>query len=273
MPVPEPSPGVTTPPRVQGAGSADDTVNAFANSTPVQSPNAKPSTAFSRFGPLSNPSRFYMNDETGPSHGPVITQTVQDMSNEYYNWSEKQRQDFRSKLALINKDALIAPDSQIASAWGDYVQQSANYFAAGATVSPWDILAKDISSRGSGSLAGTKTQTTKDVQLTSAPDANAIFHTAAQALLGRKATVDEEAAFKAALNRNEQSNPTLATVTTTTDEQGNVVNTSRTSSGGFSSAAAQNLAQQEAQKSGDYAKYQASTQYFTAMMQELQRGY
>lgn len=260
-------------PQVAGAGSADDTVNAFANSSPVQGPNAKPITAFSRFGPLSNPSRFYMNDEIGPSHGPIVTQSVQDMSNEYYNWTDKQRQDFRAKLALINKDALTAPDSQIASAWGDYVQQSANYFAAGATVSPWDILAKDISNRGQVSLAGTKTQTTKDVQLTSAPDANAIFHTAAQALLGRKATPQEEAAFRSALNQNEQSNPTLATVTTTTDDQGNVVNTSRTSTGGYSSAAAQQLAQQQAEQSTDYAKYQSSTQYFSAMMQELQRGY
>jgi len=271
MAVPDPSPGVTPPP--QAPGSADATVNAFANTSPVQAAGSKPGTAFNRFGPLSNPSRFYMNDETGPSHGPVVTQTVQDMSNEYYNWTDKQRQDFRSKLALIDKNALVAPDSQIAQTWGDYVQQSANYFAAGADVSPWDILAKDISSRGSGSLAGTKTQTTKDVQLTSAPDANAIFHTAAQSLLGRKATPDEEAAFRAALNQNEQSNPTNATVTTTTDEQGNAVNTSRVSSGGFSAAAAQQLAQQQAEKSGDYAKYQASTQYFTAMMQALQRGY
>jgi hypothetical protein len=263
------------PPQVPGSGSADDTVNAFANSSPVQTAGSKPTTAFNRFGPLSNPSRFYMNDETGPSHGPVITQPVTDMSNEYYNWTDSQRQSFRNKLALIDKNALTAPDAQIASTWGDYVQQSANYFAAGATISPWDILAKDISSRtgGTGSLAGTKTQTTKDVQLTSAPDANAIFHTAAQSLLGRRATADEEAAFKAVLNEQEQNNPTNATISTTTDDQGNVVNTSRTTSGGFSAAAAQQLAQQRAEQSGDYAKYQASTSYFTAMMQALQRGY
>jgi hypothetical protein len=273
MAVPNPAPGVTPPPQIPGAGSADDTVNAFANSSPVQATGSKPTTAFSNFGPLSNPSWRYSQGLGEPSNGPVVTKTVADYSKEYYNWNDYQRQQFRSKLALIDKNALVAPDSQIAQTWGDYVQQSANYFAAGATVSPWDILAKDISSRGSGSLAGTKTQTTKDVQLTSAPDANAIFHTAAQALLGRKATADEEANFKSILNQQEQSNPTNATVTTTTDEQGNTTNTSRTSSGGFSAAAAQQLAQQQAQQSGDYAKYQASTQYFTAMMQELQRGY
>jgi hypothetical protein len=276
MPVPDPSPGATMAPQPPGAGS-DSIINQFADSSPVAT-SKKPSTAFQQFGPLSgrtnrNQSWQYMNDLT-PTQGQPITKSVVDMSNEYYNWTDKQKNDFRSKLALVNKDALIAPDSTIAAAWGDYVQQSANYFSAGATVSPWDILSRDISTRGqAASLAGTKTQTTRDVQLTSAPDAQAIFHSAAQALLGRNASSDEETSFQKILNAKEAANPTTATVTTTTDAEGNVINTSRQSQGGISSAAAQMIAEKQAQQNPEYAQYQASTTYYNAMMQELMRGY
>lgn len=278
MAVPDPSPGATQGPPDPNAGSgADSVLNQFASSTPVAGASAKPSTAFEQFGPFSghNQSWAYGQgaDVTPQQHGPVVTRSVTDMSNDFYNWNDQQRSDFRSKLALVDKNALTAPDSAIATAWADYVQQSANYFAAGATVSPWDILAKDISARGGTGLAGTKTQTTRDVSLTGQADAAAIFHSAAQSLLGRNATPAEEAAFRQQLNAKEQANPTTATITSTTDEQGAVTNTSRTSTGGFNSAAAQLLAEQQARQNPESASYQAATTYYNAMMQTLSRGY
>jgi hypothetical protein len=275
--VPDPTPGPTQAPNAPNVGAgADSVLNQFASSTPTGS-SAKPSTAFEEFGPFSGHGQSWAYNQgidiTPQQHGPAITRSVNDMTNDFYNWTEQQKMDFRSKLSLVDKTALTAPDSAIATAWGDYVQQSANYFAAGATVSPWDILSKDIASRGGSGLAGTKTQTTRDVNLTSAPDAQAIFHSAAQSLLGRNATPDEEAAFKKVLNEKEQANPVTSTINTTTDASGNVINTSRTSTGGVSSAAAQLQAEQQARQNPEYASYQAATTYYNAMMQTLSRGY
>jgi hypothetical protein len=231
----------------------------------------KPTTAFGgkTYGPQSRPLSDY-------EHGSYLqsqafrgsTKSVTDMSNEYYKWSDDQRQQFRSKLALIDKGALTAPDSTIAQAWGDYVQQSANYLAGGMTVTPLDILAKDISAKSgpAASLAGTKTQTTSDTSLTSRVDANAIFKSAAQSLLGRAPTADESAQFASLLNSQESANPTQATITTTTDSLGNTTNTSRNTTGGVSSAAAQLLAQQEAEKNPEYGAYQAATTYMGALV-------
>jgi hypothetical protein len=198
---------------------------------------------------------------------PIITRSVTDMSNDYYSWSDQQRQDFRNKLALIDKTALTAPDSTIATAWSDYVQQSANYLAAGMTLSPGDILDKDVAVKSGPAAADTtSTQTTSDTTLTGKVDAAAIFKSAAQSLMGRDPTANETAQFQQLLNSQEQQNPTTANITTTTDAQGNAKNTTRTTQGGITSAGAQLLAEQMAQQNPESGAYQAATTYMNALM-------
>ena len=254
-----PSPGVSPSAGPSGSGGADATaiINAFAQSMGTGSTGSKPTIAWQDYGPISRlPSDYehgtYRQD---PTTAPrlAVTKSVTDMSNEYYNWDQTKKDGFRSKLALIDKGALTAPDDVIAKAWGDYVQQSANYYAAGQTISPLDIMARDIAVKsGPGAAPSTKTQQTSDTTLTSRADANAIFQSAAQSLLGRNATPDEQAKFASLLTRQEQANPTQAQITTTTDAEGNATNSSRITSGGFNSQAAGELAKQVAQESPDY---------------------
>jgi hypothetical protein len=195
------------------------------------------------------------------------------MTNEFYGWSDNQKADFRNKLGLMNKSFMLASDDQLAQAWGDYVQQSANYYAAGKTLTPWEIFSKDIAVHGGTAGPTTRTTKTTDTSLTSRVDSDAIFKSAAQSLLGRAPTDSEYQSFYANLNSQERANPTVATTTSTTDAEGNVVESSRTSQGGLGAGGAQLIAQRQAEQNPEYGAYQASTTYMNALMQTIMRGY
>lgn len=224
----------------------------------------------STFGPMSRPlqeAEYQHGTFRSQNYKPptfFTTKSVGDMTNEYYNWNQDQRDQFRSQLALIDKTALTASDADIAKIWGDYVQQSADYYAAGQTLSPLDILAKDISTKSTGAPSK-RTETTSDTTVMSRADSDAIFRAAAQSLLGRNPTEAESAQFAQLLGQQEAANPTQATVTTSYDAQGNVADTSRTTTGGFSSSAAQDLARQVAQQSPDYGA-NAANNYMNVLL-------
>jgi len=272
-----PTPGLTPSPP-SGAAQSGDAIAQMLNAAGSQTvPGGKPSMAFTgNYGPLASTQRFkFLSDLPGAAGGGApITKTVSEMANEFYNWDQKKKDQFRAKLGLINKNALVASDADLADTWANYVQQSANYYSAGATLTPDDILNKDVATHGAGaSLAGTRTSKTTDIQLTSQADSNAIFNSAAKALLGRAPTQAEYARFQSTLNAQERANPVNATTTSTTDAEGNVVSQSRTSSGGIGAGGAQLLAQQAAQQNPEYGAYQAATTYWNAAMQAIQRGY
>jgi hypothetical protein len=258
-----------------GAGQGADLLaaaQAFAN---AGGSTGKPDKVFTgNYGPISNSANFY-----GFKHGlgdtsvgsRPITETVQQTINRYYNWTDDEKQQLRNKLALVDKSALTASDSDIAKIWGDYAQQAANYLSAGQNITPWDIIAKDITSRSGQpiSKAGTRTETTSDTNLSSRIDSDAIFRSAAQSLLGRDPTAAENAKFQTLLNAQQEANPTTATISTTTDDQGNVTNQSRTSQGGVSAAGAAELARRQALANPEAGAYQAATTYFNAFKQAL----
>ena len=237
--------------------------------------SSKPSNVFmGQYGPLPpsvvqsmNISSYLkpMNYRQTP-----ITEDIQQTIDRYYQWSDQQKQDLRNQLSLIDKSALTASDADIAKIWGDYAQQAANYFSAGQAITPWDIIAKDVSSRaGQSSKAGTKTETTSDTSLTSRLDSDAIFRSAAQSLLGRNPTDAENAKFQQLLNDQERANPTTATITTTTDDEGRVIATNRQSEGGVTGAGAAELARRQALQNPESGAYQAATVYFNAFKQAL----
>lgn len=270
-PASTPTPGTTQAPQPMASGG-DDLLQ--VEGTPQVSSTGKPLTAFGGlYGPLSNRRDQRGEFMAGGGSGGQITKSVQDMTNEFYGWSDSQKSDFRNRLALLNKSYLLASDNDLASAWGDYVQQSANYLAAGQTLTPWDIFSKDLAVHGGTSGPTTKTTKTTDTSLTSRVDSDAIFKSAAQSLLGRAPTEAEYKQFYSNLNSQERANPTIATTTTTTDAEGNVTNSNRTSEGGLGQGGAQLIAQRQAEQNPEYGAYQAATTYMNALMQTIMRGY
>lgn len=278
MATPTPAPGVTpSPVDSSGPQSQDQQFNnalAAIAATQGGGQEQKPPGTWDptklatdqNYGPFSRPlSEYEHGTNRQIPQSAYGFKTVGDMTNEYYNWNQDQRDQFRSKVALIDKSALTASDADLVKVWASYVQQSADYLKAGQHLTPLDLLAKDIATKSNAPAAGPKTTTSTDTSLTSRADANAIFQSAAQSLLGRNPTDAESAKFADLLNQKEQQNPTTSTTTTTTDAEGNVTNQSRTSQGGFSSAAAQGLARQVAQQSTDYGA-NAANNYMNVLL-------
>jgi hypothetical protein len=117
-----------------------------------------------------------------------------------------------------------------------------------------------------------KTTTSRDVNLSSAEDVKALTTQVLTQALGRAPTAQEVAQYKSTINAQENANPTVTTTTQTFDDQGQVVAQSSKTAGGFDAAAQQQLVQDQASKTPEYAKYQSGTTYWNALMSMLTGG-
>lgn len=200
---------------------------------------------------------------------PIAFMNYTDAQQMYYLWDTKTRNKFMSQLGLAGYDTSKMSDRDIADTWAKYVDTSARYQVQGQHVSPWDVLAKDISGRSeAASTPKTTTATQKTYNISTAEDAAALFQGAAQTLLGRDPTKAEQARFKQILNKYEQANP-ATTTTTTTSVGGDVTNQSSTTSGGVAAGAQQYIASEEAKKNPEYGAYQAATNGMNWLMEML----
>ena len=217
-----------------------------------------------------------------PGYGVFVPQKTgaQQLVQEFYNFTPQQRNQLRTSLSMINSNYLTAPDTDstggqsLLSAWTGLVGTAQQYNANGQNLTPWDVLAKDVSATSGGPPTGahTATRTTSQVNLTIRVDAQAIFYQSAQQLLGRAPTDSEVASFQGFLNAKERANPITATVNTSYDATGQVIGSDTTkSSGGVSANAANMLAMQKAQQSPEYGAYQAATTYMNALKQAIGR--
>ena len=183
----------------------------------------------------------------------------------------------------------------IISAWDDLVKTSWEINQrsdGGKKWSPWDVLDSysnpksnwgtvrkgdwlyDAATGEKVKYVGPKTKTTtsRDVNLSSAEDVKALTTQVLTQALGRAPTSQEVAQYKSTINAQEQANPTMTTTTQTLNDMGEVSSQSSSTSGGFDSAAQQQLVQDQASKTPEYAKYQSGTTYWNALMSMLTGG-
>lgn len=200
------------------------------------------------------------------------TATLSQVAGQYYNWDQKTRDKFLSQLNLAGYDTNQMKDSQIASMWAGYAQQAAAYYAAGKSLTPWDILSKDMQQREAYmNTPRTVTQSSTSYDMSTREDAHAIFLQAAQSLLGRDPTKSEIGAFQKALNAYEKKNPTVTTQTT--NYMGDTVTgQTSTTKGGVKEGARQLMAVEDVKADPEFGAYQAATTYFDAMMQMIGGG-
>jgi len=215
---------------------------------------------------------------------------------------------YNDYVRIMAKQGLIGADastSDVDRVWIEAVGMSADLYAAGYYFAPWEALELMRDNKGaeggSGPRNGTfstsnnSTSTTRsnstdrNVDLSSASEARAFLLQAAERELGRAATSDEIAAFRRALNAEEQANPEIRKttgVTTSTEtgtatdvvEMGETVSSSRntntsqssdsdtTTSGGMDRG---QFAIDTARSANDYAEYQAATTYMNTMFAAL----
>ncbi|AWN05112.1 hypothetical protein SEA_VORVOLAKOS_10 [Streptomyces phage Vorvolakos] len=200
------------------------------------------------------------------------TATLSQVAGQYYNWDQKTRDKFLSQLNLAGYDTNRMKDSDIASMWAGYAQQAAAYYAAGKSLTPWDILSKDMQQREAYmNTPRSVTQTSTSYDMSTREDAHAIFLQAAQSLLGRDPTKSEIGAFQKALNAYEKAHPTVTTQTT--NYMGDTVTgQTSTTKGGVKEGARQLMAVEDVKQDPEYGAYQAATTYFDAMMQMIGGG-
>lgn len=283
---PQPSPSPGQPADLQS------TINAIASSGAVgggsgTGPNPKDPPVFMGYktNPATVGSMFVNKTQSGPyapgykpGLGSFATTpvnriadigTVSSVSSQYYGWDQKTKDKFLANLELAGYDSKNMKDGQLAQLWGAYVEQAAQYYQAGVTVSPWDIMSKDMAQREAyAKTPRTVSQTSTSYDLSTEGDAKAIFYAAAQQLLGRDPTKSESSEMQKRLNALERANPTITKMTSNYIGDQLQSQTS-TSEGGVKEGARQMEAMDMAKAKPEYGAYQAATTYFGALMDML----
>lgn len=259
-------PYASTAPQVKKQNTFNSTVKSVSGTLGTQS------------GAMSGPGGQTVPAGHGTTKNPTVYMGVDnriafigqdEAQGMYYKWDAKVKDKFLSQLALAGYDTGTLKDAQLASLWAGYVQVAGQYSLAGKWVSPWEVIGKDIAQRETAaSKPKTVTQTSKQYNLSTAEDAQALFQGAAQTLLGRDPTKAEITAFKQTLNKYEQANPTITT-TTSNYLGSDLQNQSSQTSGGVSAASQQLMAQETAKKDPEYGAYQAATNGMNWLMEMI----
>lgn len=213
---------------------------------------------------VSAQSPVFMGIQNIGGQNRPVTQTLQDVINQWYTMDQNTKDKFEAQMASAGYKVGTYADADLFKAWSSYATQAAAYNAAGKMVSPWDVLSMDQQQKQNAKPV-TTTHTDTSYQISNYQDTHALFMSAAQSLLGRAPTAAETKAFQSTLNAYQRANPTRTTQTSTTDALGNTTSTTSTS-GGTTQAGLTDLAQQQAEQNPDYGAYQAATTYFNALL-------
>lgn len=212
--------------------------------------------------------------------------STQAAQNLYFNWTDKQRSDFRAKALLAGLLKQGDGDMEASSLWTKLVDQAALYGAQNKRVGPMDLLTGYVKANASGGqwvkqgdflvnpLTGErkyagpqfKTTTQTNADLTDPATARAVATSVFQQMLGRDPGQGEIAAYAAALQQSEQANPQRATTVTQYDmTTGDPIATNTTTTGGVTSDGQALLAQDQIKKGKEYGATQAATTYMDAI--------
>lgn len=210
-------------------------------------------------------------------------------TNQYFNWTQKQRDDFRAKGLLSGLLTQGAGDLEAFSLWQSLVKQSALYGAQNQHVGPLDILSGYVKGNSAGGwvkqgdfevnpVTGEKryigpqfkTTTQRQVDLTDPATARAVATKLFQDLLGRDPNAGEIAAYANALSQSEASNPSVATTTTQYDmTTGQAIGTNTVTAGGLTADAQAQIAADQIKGKKEYGATQAATTYMNALTQAV----
>lgn len=243
-------------------------------------------------------------DAGAPAGGGGRKQTKSATQAAGYLWQlaqtdPKQYEAYRSRMITAGVIGVDGTGADMQQAWMRALDASATAYAAGTMLTPWDAI--DLLGQGYGdpnnpeNFTGTKTQsvnsrsTTSDtnraVDLSSASEARAFLLQAAEQQLGRAATKDEIAAFRAALNNEEKANAEVTKSTSTSvrtgtqsttfeagEATGSSDNTNTSSSSDTTRTGGMDRGQfavDYARSADDYAEYQAATTYMNTLFAAL----
>ena len=183
--------------------------------------------------------------------------------------------DYLISLGIINDDQRYDFDV-LRGAWETAGQLASEMYARGQKVSPRDALKIYAGSdRGSGAagapgpFTGTRTFTSKAVDLTDPATAKAMVNSVLSQALGRAASEEDLQEFTGVLNSYERANP-LSRTTTTEYVEDQAVSESSTTEGGVTAEGRQQVLMDEAMESEEFGAFQAASTYMNAFAQAIQ---
>lgn len=234
----------------------------------------------------------------GPSAGKISEEDDWRNLNEArimpQQWTDKERDEFvRSgvmrKVPGFNENMGLP---EILAQWDDMVKLSQQMGQQGIKMSPWDIMNTYKNREGTTYKKGNweydavtdqpvkyigpleRTSTSTRVALSTREDALSLAKQSMAQILGRAPRPEEVASYLNLLNGYEKQNPETSTTTSTIDPTtGEVASSNTSSTGGVTGAGRQALLEQQMLKTNEAGSYQAATTYYSALMQELARGY
>lgn len=199
---------------------------------------------------------------------PIAFMKLNDAVNMYYQWDNKTRNQFMSQLSLAGYDVSGLKDEQLAKLWGGYVGVAAQYQANGKSVSPWDVIGKDIAQRESVQPR-TVMSTQKMYNISTYEDALGLFTNVAQQLMGRAPTKAETSKLKGILNAYEQAHPSTTEIQSTYMGSQLQDRQAVKTIGGVTQEARTAIAESQAKANPEYGAYQAATNGMNWLMEMI----
>lgn len=213
-------------------------------------------------------------------------------TNQYFNWTQKQRDDFRAKGLLSGLLTQGAGDMEAFSLWQSLVKQASLYGAQKQEVGPLDLLSGYVKSNSSGGWIKSgdfetnpvtgekryigpqfKTTTQTNADLSDPATARALATQVFQQLLGRDPGQGEISTYAQALSQSEMQNPSTATTTTQYDmTTGDASGSSTVTTGGMTDAERAQLAEDRVKGGKEYGATQAATTYMNALQSAVGGG-
>lgn len=249
----------------QSGPYGNDTLNGYAGrmgtaSAPTSGQQQEPLAYFGTTGSALG----HRVDPSSPGPSPMDswgrTQLVPDLvpvSQAAAGFSVFNDQDF----ARISKIAGTKDPQALERLWAWAVEQSANAFALGQKMTPWEILEKYGKQGGfTSGGSGPRTMTSKSINLTDPETAKGIILSALRQALGRRASDKEIGQFRSALNTLERQNPSITT--THIDAKGN---STSTTTGGAPNPGAFAETFLDENKNAEMDAFRAGTQYVDVM--------
>lgn len=280
-----PSPTAPSPSTTAGAGLTPEERDALTQFMGVNGASAGTGRVWMP-GPPPDALRAKAPKGAQQYGGAYVTEDQADA--QYFNWTQKQRDDFRAKGLLSGMLTQGAGDLEAYSLWQNLVKQSSLYGAQDKPVSPLDILSGYVQSNAPGGWIKSsdgqwetnpvtgekryigpkfKTTTQSNVNLTDPATARAIATKIFQDLLGRDPNQGEIAAYANALSQSEANNPSVTTTTTQYDPTtGEPIGSNSVTAGGMTADGQQLLAEDQLKKGKEYGAVQAATTYENALL-------
>ena len=214
------------------------------------------------------------NDTAGSTRKADDTLSAEQAKNLPYAWSEDEVLSAMEKFRKAGFN--VTTFDQLKSVWDGLVERASMIYSTSKgqrKITPWDVLEMSRKeAKAAGTLTnfenGTRTITNTSVTEISEGQAWEVLRSTLQTLLGRDPSDRELRDYAYRMNSLAAKNPSV-TETIQKYKKGEVVSQASSTTGGFDAADMAHEAYEDTKDDPEYAKVQAGTTYYNALLQAI----